>query len=216
MVASVYPNAPRHGTRARRGLLRHSNPAVSTTKVSRHNSASLYPTENAPDPHSRCTKVLMGLNDPTESASHRSMQMTFMVAAVRGFEASSVHLLDSTGLWLSRTPRLQCATKKRTLESRENNPINIMNGASWNQESLWYFATSHGLNRRAFLGLLAAGGAAAVFADCGVDPAIPDAHSGSTDPGTPPRRPAPVSRTRNRSLCVTARAWTRVWKISTD
>ncbi|MCY4417597.1 MAG: sulfite oxidase [Chloroflexi bacterium] len=80
--------------------------------------------------------------------------------------------------------------KKRTLESREDNPINVMNGASWNQESLWHFASSRGVDRRTFLRLLAAGGAAAVLAACGVDPAMPDAHSGSTDPGTPP----PASR----------------------
>ena len=60
-----------------------------------------------------------------------------------------------------------------------------MNGIGWDHELLWQFATSHGLDRRAFLGLMVSGGAAGVFAAYGVDPAIPDAHSGHTYPVTP-------------------------------
>ena len=63
---------------------------------------------------------------------------------------------------------------------------NAMNVIGWDHELLWQFATSHRLDRRAFLGLLVSGGAAALFAACGADPASPDADPRLTDPDAPP------------------------------
>lgn len=84
---------------------------------------------------------------------------------------------------------------------------NVMNGIGWDHELLWQFATSHGLDRRAFLGLLASGGAAAVFAACGADPASPDTYSGDTDPDTPssasgpwPKNPEPFITRDDKAL----------------
>ena len=42
--------------------------------------------------------------------------------------------------------------------------------ATWDHTSLWRHANACGIDRRAFLGLLAAGGATAVLAACGENP----------------------------------------------
>ena len=54
--------------------------------------------------------------------------------------------------------------------------------ASTDARSLWEYASARGMNRRRFLGLMAAGGAAAVLAACG-GMGSPDTTGGSPSPG---------------------------------
>ena len=79
-------------------------------------------------------------------------------------------------------------SSRSAADSHQTNMLNHRRDPSPVQHdhgSLWRIAAGHGLDRRTFLGLLIAGGAAGVFAACGVDPASPDAYSGDTDPDTP-------------------------------
>ena len=82
---------------------------------------------------------------------------------------------------------------------------NAMNGIGWDHELLWQFATSRGLDRRAFLGLLVSSGAA------GCSPRVVLTRRARTPTPEirtlmlPHRQPALGSRTRNHSSLATTK-----------
>ena len=81
--------------------------------------------------------------------------------------------------------------------------------ATWDHTSLWRHANACGIDRRAFLGLLAAGGATAVLAACGEN--LPSQELPQTPPGQAvadaAKRSAPGSRIRPPSSSATTKAW---------